>query len=71
MTSYAIGGVDMTTLGEHRPTRPDGVCTEACTRDADCPATMRCGDAISYEFHLGSRVKRCTPLAWDDATSPR
>lgn len=58
-----LGGQQL--LFEQQPTSRAGVCTDDCTVDADCPSSMRCGDAVSYEFHLGTRVKRCIPIGWD------
>jgi len=64
VTEDTLGGLPMPLI-EHHASRPDGICTDDCAVDADCPSTMRCGDAISYEFHLGSHVRRCIPIAWD------
>lgn len=69
VTRIVINGYKMPPAGQVSDTR--GVCTDHCTRDSDCPASMTCEALVSIgQFGIASDAMGCVPRAWAHAHAP-
>lgn len=65
VTRVVINGVKLPPPRPVSDTR--GVCTEHCTSDGDCPASMSCETLVSIgQFGLARDALGCVPRAWRD-----
>lgn len=56
-----------TGLFQKLPTDMHGVCTQRCSDDSGCPASMECRELLETDyFSVTGKTRGCVPRAWHD-----